>query len=444
MRVLQVLRGCFIDKSNSDQLQLQITIPSFELRVFISSTFSDTKIERDVLMKAVLPALELKARAHGVQVIMVDMRYGVPDENTRDHLTWTTCEKALQTCIANSDGIFCLSMQGMKYGYRPLPKYLAKTDFEDRLLNAAKDDVDLANNWYFIDENNVPPVYVLRPLDGVNDDMFWEYVKPKLLKLFDGVNISSPALGDTDGGLKVGQSMTEWETRVGLFAKSFRQLRTFNAGSTMIHHSHSRSATQFVFLHRKFQETAEAVRERMLKLDANISALKSKASDSLKQMIDEHRDVISTLAKPKTASSDSHDRFEIPERGVPNLSITNPSELRAVLSELVSKNNLQEDHSDNQVILPQDKLQEISHIIDLIDVSSLELRYLESFCDEVGSEEENVEQQHRVAQLKNLIEEHLDEEYIEVSVEKSIFEHFHREDGNEILIYLIAVINSTF
>ena len=59
--------------------------PSNKLVVFVSSTFTDTDRERNVLQEKIFPDLRQKGRAEGVEVVLVDMRWGVRDENTLDH-----------------------------------------------------------------------------------------------------------------------------------------------------------------------------------------------------------------------------------------------------------------------------------------------------------------------------------------------------------------------
>jgi 23S rRNA U2552 (ribose-2'-O)-methylase RlmE/FtsJ len=58
----------------------------------------DTNLERDVLHRKILPDLQKKAQQHEVQVIIYDMRFGVKDENTKDHMTWVACKEAIQQC----------------------------------------------------------------------------------------------------------------------------------------------------------------------------------------------------------------------------------------------------------------------------------------------------------------------------------------------------------
>ena len=98
--------------------------PSNKLVVFVSSTFTDTDRERNVLQEKILPDLRKKGRAEGIEVVFVDMRWGVRDENTLDHQTWIACKRELLRCWKESAGLFFLSLQGDKYGYRPLPREL--------------------------------------------------------------------------------------------------------------------------------------------------------------------------------------------------------------------------------------------------------------------------------------------------------------------------------
>src|SRR5690349_6919527 len=53
------------------------------VRVFTSSTFTDTTVERNALMEDVYPALKRYCReTHGLDFQVVDMRWGVRDEAT--------------------------------------------------------------------------------------------------------------------------------------------------------------------------------------------------------------------------------------------------------------------------------------------------------------------------------------------------------------------------
>ena len=81
---LDIIRGSWaVDSSSS----YENWIPSNSLLVFVSSTFTDTHAERNLLIEVILPQLQHQAKADDVVVNFVDMRYGVRDENTLDHKT---------------------------------------------------------------------------------------------------------------------------------------------------------------------------------------------------------------------------------------------------------------------------------------------------------------------------------------------------------------------
>lgn len=86
----------------------------FKVSCFISSTFTDTQLERDMLMNEVLNILREKAEALNVEVAFVDMRWGVRDENTIDHRTWVECKREILRCLEESWGVFFISLQGEK------------------------------------------------------------------------------------------------------------------------------------------------------------------------------------------------------------------------------------------------------------------------------------------------------------------------------------------
>ena len=96
--------------------------PKNSIVLFVSSTFTDTHQERNFLLEKILPKLLNLCNPLDLRVVLVDMRYGVRDENTDDHMTWIACEKELLRCFRESGSISFLSLQGDKYGYRPIPK----------------------------------------------------------------------------------------------------------------------------------------------------------------------------------------------------------------------------------------------------------------------------------------------------------------------------------
>jgi hypothetical protein len=198
--------------------ELKKVMPKKKLMVFVSSTFLDTNLERDILHRKILPDLEKRGQRHGVQVTFYDMRFGVKDENTKDHMTWVACKEAIQQCHEGSDGLFFLSLQADRYGYRPLPKYLDAKGLVEAVnaKNHSQESLEFLREWYVLDENHCPPRYELNPLtvgaDGeIGPSGYWNKVLPLLRdSVLDSVAFETFRCDDE--ALFVNRSVTEWET----------------------------------------------------------------------------------------------------------------------------------------------------------------------------------------------------------------------------------------
>jgi hypothetical protein len=79
-------------------------------RVFISSTFRDMQAERDHLVRFVFPQLRARLRARRIDVIDVDLRWGV----TSDEDAVAACRKIIDECRP-----WFLAMLGERYGWVP-------------------------------------------------------------------------------------------------------------------------------------------------------------------------------------------------------------------------------------------------------------------------------------------------------------------------------------
>jgi WD40 repeat protein len=205
---------------------LQKIVPKNKLTVFVSSTFTDTWRERNLLHEEILPKLQTEASKDDIQVVLYDMRFGVKDENTKDHLTWEICRDAIKKCYDESDGLFFLSLQSEKYGYMPLPKFIEKDTMEPALgkPGLSTDLVTMAEEWYVLDGNHFPPRYELKNLRSDADvEIYWKNVLPSLRdKLLDSVSFEklqhdssqngSETVGNETDFLIVNRSVTEWET----------------------------------------------------------------------------------------------------------------------------------------------------------------------------------------------------------------------------------------
>jgi len=66
--------------------------------------FLDTKHERNALMTRVYPQLKEFCKSKGYEFQVVDMRWGVRDESTADHMTTALCMQEIKACQELSTG----------------------------------------------------------------------------------------------------------------------------------------------------------------------------------------------------------------------------------------------------------------------------------------------------------------------------------------------------
>ena len=160
----------------------------------------DTKVERNSLMEKLYPKLKIFCQERGYEFQVVDMRWGVRDEATDDHMTSELCMREIKECQMLSTGpnfivctfdefvilfldlVCCLinftcdnnrwlmgnflqTFLSQKYGYRPFPPKVEASHFEKMLVCVdSTEDIELLKYWFKKDENCVPAMYVLQPI----------------------------------------------------------------------------------------------------------------------------------------------------------------------------------------------------------------------------------------------------------------------------------------
>ncbi|KAJ8320337.1 hypothetical protein KUTeg_001924 [Tegillarca granosa] len=152
--VKSVLRGSLDDLP---------TLNSRLVRIFISSTFTDTKEERNLLLEKEYPRLKSYCKEkYGLEFQVVDMRWGVPEEASDDHLghfTMSTGDIQLsETAFLNQ-----------KHGHKPIPSSIIDTEFELFLdtLRELGEDTGILLTWFRKDTNSDPAVYVLQTISSI-------------------------------------------------------------------------------------------------------------------------------------------------------------------------------------------------------------------------------------------------------------------------------------
>ncbi|KAL4239740.1 NACHT domain- and WD repeat-containing protein 1 [Mactra antiquata] len=141
--------------------------PKTMVKIFLSSTFSDMREERNILAREVYPYLRAYCASLGLDFQVVDMRWGITDDSINDHSVEKLCLLEVANCQKTSIGPNFIVLSGQRYGFRPLPTEITVERFE--LLHSIAQQLKLENRellheWYKLDENMVPPMYILQPI----------------------------------------------------------------------------------------------------------------------------------------------------------------------------------------------------------------------------------------------------------------------------------------
>ena len=91
------------------------------IRVFLSSTFRDMEMERSALVK-LFKGLQVKAASRGATISLVDLRWGITEEDAKSGKVVEICLKE----IVNSRPFF-IGMIGDRYGWCPSYEDLSQT-----------------------------------------------------------------------------------------------------------------------------------------------------------------------------------------------------------------------------------------------------------------------------------------------------------------------------
>lgn len=149
-------------------------------RVFISSTFTDMKLERSILQRDAFPKLEKFCEEHSAKFQAVDLRWGVNEESSLNQKTLQICFNEIARCQKISPKPNFLILLGDKYGWQPIPEIIPEQEMNPILEILTGDDKELVKSWYRLDENSIPPDYVLQPKERLKK---YEGETDEILKL---------------------------------------------------------------------------------------------------------------------------------------------------------------------------------------------------------------------------------------------------------------------
>ena len=149
-------------------------------RIFVSSTFSDMKAERNALQEYVFPRLRELCTQHGTRFQAIDLRWGVSEEASLDQQTMKICLEEIARCQRVTPRPNFIVLLGDRYGWQPLPEEIPAAEFEAILERVSPEERALLcweeqdaagrRGWYRRDDNAVPAVYVLQPREGEFED----------------------------------------------------------------------------------------------------------------------------------------------------------------------------------------------------------------------------------------------------------------------------------
>eukprot|EP00055_Hartaetosiga_balthica_P001892 m.2166 g.2166 ORF g.2166 m.2166 type:complete len:1124 (+) comp1732_c0_seq1:81-3452(+) len=121
--------------------------PSWKtLRLFVSSTFADMFSEREILIRRVFPKLKQFCSQRHVELIVCDLRWGVPKEATSETVI-QTCLGELDSCRERNTNPFFINLLGNRYGWIPTENELNE---------------DLCDEYDWIDNASITHMEIMR------------------------------------------------------------------------------------------------------------------------------------------------------------------------------------------------------------------------------------------------------------------------------------------
>lgn len=198
------------------------------IRIFISSTFQRFDQARNILVGRVFPVIQELCRENGFSFRAVDLRWGITDDEGRNHQVADICFEEIRRCQAYSPAPNFIVLSDDYYGWIPLPASISAfcwAQLEEYL--AIKDPAGLAvlKKWYRRDWNDISGHYILQEKirepepDADSPAALNEETEARL------GDILFPAAQEVfadDYSLRVafGGSLTEQEINLGLFSST--------------------------------------------------------------------------------------------------------------------------------------------------------------------------------------------------------------------------------
>lgn len=157
------------------------------IRLFVSSTFEDMQIERDILQNKVFPRISALCESYGWQFEDIDLRWGVSQEASRKQKTMQICLNEIKRCQQLSPKPNFLILQGDRYGWIPIPETIPYARAMNILPELNATERELFDAWYQLDRNVLDNgEYILRERTGryVDYNVYIKEAEEPLRKIF--------------------------------------------------------------------------------------------------------------------------------------------------------------------------------------------------------------------------------------------------------------------
>jgi hypothetical protein len=169
--------------------KLQISLSGYiyiqrVIRVFLESTFSDFKEERDMLNCNVFPSLYNLARQRNCRFEVVDINWGTSEEAMLNQNILERGLSAISRWSQSSESKF-IFLTGQKYGWGPLPSRIEISEFESIIEVLSADEIQFIYNWYKRDDNAVPSEYCLKQNLDVREFLSWIPIEMELRRILN-------------------------------------------------------------------------------------------------------------------------------------------------------------------------------------------------------------------------------------------------------------------
>jgi len=235
------------------------------VRIFVSSTFYNFKNERDGLV-TVFQELSEVCKSAGFSFQVLDMRWGISDEDGENNRTLQICFDEIARCRMLSPKPNFLILSGLYYGWIPLPSFITKYVWDK--IEGGIPEPSLLRTWYLQDENDIEGAYILRPHDGNgNYKTDWKEIEVSLKKeLFPLIQEQFP--DESKYFELLGLSATEQEIYKGLFC-----------------HPESKGD---VFVLVRTKEPEDCIKQEEKDAAARAAALQTRLKDYMGELIDEN------------------------------------------------------------------------------------------------------------------------------------------------------------